>query len=430
MGLKNLANDFSREPVPEASRKGWASLAAIWSATFLCIPVLTLAFQIAPRMSFYESIVYAFIAGGFATCLAFLTGRVGTATHLSSGMIFRTTFGIYGGMFPCLAIAASTLGWFGLQTEIFGHGLQNLLKLLFDVNFPVWQCIIFGALLMCITGAIGFRALMVLSYITIPLMLYVLVWPLYQVLGTTGAEEILNYQPVQPITLSEVLTLVAGGIFSGIVINPDFTRYMRSQKDTILGTAANFFIVYPVMLILGGFLAIMTQQNDFIEMMLALNLGVAAMIFLILGTWSTNDTNIYGTSLSLAAIINVKKWQIAIGVAVVGTMLALFSILSHFVPFLIILGLFLAPLAGVMIVDFQFNKKRYEDFNKLEKINVIPFVSWICGGLIGLLTTTEANNGFELFVLTTIPPLDGLLVAALVQFTFLKVSRTRQVATV
>ena len=415
MDLDLLSRDFARDPVPDHARKNWVSLAAIWGATFLCIPILALSFQLAPNLTFHGLIIYAILAGIFITVLASFTGWIGTATHLSSGMIFKTTFGRVAGIFPCLAIAVSTLGWFGLQTEIFGNGLQNLLDLMFEIHVPIWGCILFGAVIMSITGAIGFKALMVLSYITIPLMIYVLGWPLWESIQSGEFEKVLFYTPEKTITWSEVLTLVAGGIFGGIVANPDFTRYMKSQKHMVVGTAANFLILYPIMLITGGMLAIMTEQNDFIDMMLSLNLGVAAMVFLVLGTWTTNDTNIYGTSLPLAAIINVKKWQIAIAAAVIGSVLALLEILGNFIPFLIILGLLLAPLAGVMFGDFVFNREKYRSPEIKDRWRFISILAWIFGGLVGLATTSVENNGFEYFTFTTIPPLDGLLAAAFLQ---------------
>lgn len=222
-------------------------------------------------------------------------------------MNLKSTFGTKGVILPSLIIAISTLGWFGLQTEIFGQGLKNLLELTLGINVPVWACIVFGAVLMSITGAIGFRALAMLSYITIPLMLYVLIWPLLKVLNGSESEHILSRIPSETMQWHEVLTLVAGGICAGIVANPDFTRYMKSQKNMVVGTTVNFLFLYPVMLIVGGLLALITEQNDFISMMLSLNMGVAAMIFLVLGTWTTNDTNIYGISLPLAAIIKLKN---------------------------------------------------------------------------------------------------------------------------
>ncbi len=420
MNVDRLAKDFSREPVPEGARCGLHSLAAVWGATFLCIPVLTIAFQITPGLTFPELVFYAFAAGLFVAALACLTGSVGAATHLSSGMIFRTTFGRKGAIIPCLAIAISTLGWFDLQTEVFGGGLQNLLNLMFGWDFPVWGCIVFGAVLMSITGAIGFKALMFLSYLTIPLMLYVLGRPLFEVIRDGNMGAFLGYEPEEKISAAQVITLAAGGIFGGVIANPDFSRYMRSQKHMIAGTAANFLFLYPLMLIVGGVLAIMTGQSDFIQMMLALNMGVAAMIFLVLGSWTTNDTNVYGTSLPLAAIINVKKWQIALAAALSGTILGLIGILGNFVPFLILLGLLLAPLGGVYVADFFLSRDKYLNGENEKDWKLLPFAAWIAGGLTGLVTTASEAGGFGLFTLSTIPPFDGLVAAALVQVVLVK----------
>lgn len=60
MKFDKISADYVRNPVPIEGQKNWISLAAVWGATFLCIPVLALAFEIAPKLSLNTFILYAF----------------------------------------------------------------------------------------------------------------------------------------------------------------------------------------------------------------------------------------------------------------------------------------------------------------------------------------------------------------------------------
>lgn len=103
--------------------------------------------------------------------------------------------------------------------------------------------------------------------------------------------------------------------------------------------------------------------------------------------WTTNDNNLYTGSLGLRNVVNIPKKALVAIMGVIGIMIALLGVQNMFVPFLTFLGLYVPPIAGVMIADHWITapviKKKQYRFGAgttYSKLNVAAILSVIIGG--------------------------------------------------
>lgn len=118
----------------------------------------------------------------------------------------------------------------------------------------------------------------------------------------------------------------------------------------------------------------------------------------------------------------LKKWQLNVISGVLGIILAVIGIYDNFIPWLNTLGVLIPPMGGVIAVDYYlFNKKYYEVeyLKKVDGLRKISLASWILGSLVSFIT----GNG--IITLSTVPALDGFIVAGIAQYLIIKCTKQR-----
>jgi cytosine permease len=145
----------------------------------------------------------------------------------------------------------------------------------------------------------------------------------------------------------------------------------------------------------------------------------------VLATWTSNDKNLYESSLSLATLLpRWERWQLTALAGAVGTTLAAAGIFEHFIELLVFLGITIAPVAGVYLADYRFNPGRFTAALQAAapRMRWQSFGAWTVGILVGLATLPRGSHGWELIRLTSIPTLDALLAAAACQWVLLSLT--------
>lgn len=418
-----LNEDTAVRPTTQGSRKGWVFLASVLIGITICVPVFVMGTQIAHQISLTSFVIGAFLGGVLASLIAVATGMIGIKTGLPTAMLAKMTFGTWGYVIANLALLLGGVGWFGIQTSVFSQSFIQLSQSVWGVSLDTTSVTIISGLLMSTTAIIGFRGLGKLSYIAVPLLLVMLFLPLY-VLFSNGA---LANVPLAPqtatLTIGALVAMVAGA-YSFSTTMPDITRYLRTTKDLVIGAFLNFALVYPLLLILTGVMALAAGQNDIMAIMLSLGFGGMAIAVLFLATWTTNDTNVYVGALSVQTFLpQFARWKIAAAVGVMGTIFALAGIFDHFMSWLILSGNLYAPMAGVYVMHYWLSPKDFQTEAKIPTFRPRPLCAWVIGVMVGLCTTPPAAMGFGLLTLSTVPMVDGLIAAALVQYVLFRIKR-------
>lgn len=415
-----LAEDTPLKPVSADLKQGWLFLASVLIGGIICVPIFFMGAQISQTLPYTHFVFATMIGGLLATAIAIATGYVGQRTGLPTAMLNKIAFGSRGCIIVNAAMAITAIGWFGIQTSIFSNAFISLSDQVWGVTFsPVLVTIIAGCL-MSTTAIIGFRGLGKLSYLSVPLLIVLLFVPVVDFYQSGKFSILPGYVPKNPTFTVGIVIAIVAGAYSFTTTMPDLTRFLKTPRAMAGGMMAN--LLYPGLLILTGSAAIAAGENDYMQIMLNIGLGGFAVLVLFLATWTTNDTNIYASTLAINPFIpKFSRWKIAAIAGVGGTIFAVSGIFEHFMSWLIFTGNLFAPMAGVYVSDYWLNRKRYESPDYSASLRWPQLISWLGGLGVGLCTTGRDNMGLDLLSLTTVPMLDALLVAAVLQVVLQKI---------
>ena len=248
--------------------------------------------------------------------------------------------------------------------------------------------------------------LKILNIIAVPLMMAVTVVGLYIVMSGDGMSKIADFVPTDPsMTMGVGINMVIGGFIVGGVLSADYTRYQKTRADVF---KSSFFGILPLGVILlwaGAVFAVVAGTEDLTQIFIGLGIPVLGLLSLILSTWPANSANVYSAGLDTLKIFRCKddkRALVTILCGVLGTVVGSFEIIYYFETFLTYLGIVIAPIAGVMMVDyFIIGKGKPENFAPTVGIN------W--GGVIALVIGIVAS----LFIPVGIESVNGIIVSAI-----------------
>jgi cytosine permease len=407
------------KPVTGADHRGWFFLATIKVGVMICVPLFALGGDLGAHMRFVD-LVPALLAGSIGTALlATLTGLVGMRARVPTAMLVRTTFGELGGKFVAAILLVTLFGWFGVQTEVLVNSINALLQASLGLRLPPLMLTVVCGALISTTAIIGFRALGKVAYVAVPLLLAVIAVPTWMALSTHEVGPLLSAPAAAlPYSFGMVVSIVTGGHMVAVAITPDITRFMRSGRDTVIGVAIGYAIMLPILVSLAALLAAVYRNPDLVAIMIATGVGGPALLVIVLATWTSNDKNLYESSLAMSSLVpGVARWKLTAAAAAIGTALAAAGIFSHFISMLIFMGIGIAPVAGVYLVDFWLDAGRYQRA-EVVRVRIGSLAAWGVGILVGLATLPQAAGGFGWFTLTSASTLDALLGAAVAQVLF------------
>jgi cytosine permease len=428
--IKLMNEDSPFVPTNQSQKQGWWFLTGVMIGCTICVPVFVMGADMAHQIPYTQFILAAFLGGILAAGVALITGIVGQRTGLPTAMLAKIAFGTNGSVLANLAMAISSIGWFGIQTAVFSAAFVQLSSQVWGVQLNPTIVTILSGLIMSTTAVIGYRGLGKLSYVAVPLLMVLLILPLYVFFIDGKLASLGNLPSSNQISLGAMIAMVAGA-YGFASTMPDVTRFMKRTRATTIGIVSNYVLAYPLLLILTGSVALAAGQNDYMQVMLGLGFGSLAIIVLLLATWTTNDTNVYTGALSLNLFLpKWPRWQIAVAVGVFGTLFAVMGILENFTAWLIFSGNLFAPMAGVYVADYWFNQSRYSNTTDVPAFRVPQLLAWLGGLAVGSLTTTPENMGLGWTTLTTIPMIDAMLAAALIQISLHAILERKRVLAV
>jgi cytosine permease len=208
----------------------------------------------------------------------------------------------------------------------------------------------------------------------------------------------------------DALSSVIGAIVLTAVLAPDLTRYARDDRSALL-SVLGVAIGFPAALLLAAIPAAIYGKNDLMDVMTLLRIPGIAIVILVISTWTSNTSNLYSATLTLATLFPRRSTRtLGLCGAVVALGAAAAGIADYFIPLLIVLGILSAPLAGVYVIDFFVLRGGRYAADQLDKVPAVrgdALAAWALGAVCGLVAT---YSGYSL---TRIPALDSILVAAI-----------------
>lgn len=124
-GLTNaqlmLANEDLKPVEPERRTWGSWNFVAFWiSDSFNINTWMISSSNIVDGLSWWQSWICVWIGYAIAGCFICMTGRIGSTYHISFPVASRSSFGVWGSLWPVFNRAAMACVWYGVQAWIGG----------------------------------------------------------------------------------------------------------------------------------------------------------------------------------------------------------------------------------------------------------------------------------------------------------------------
>lgn len=418
---KNSADDFSLSRVPAEARLPMWEVLLVRIGALTALSQFMLGAALGYGMTFWQAFWATMLGSVVLEIVSLLMGIAGAREGLSTSLLARWTgFGKYGSSIIGAVISIGLIGWFGIQNAVFAKGFDEALN--GALGFPLAATL--TGLFVTAIVIFGFKWLSWTAKIAVPGFLAVIGYGIYKVLRDHSLVELINSpHPGPALSLGVAATMVAGGFMIGAVITPDMSRYCRNGKDvfwmTLIGTFTGELGVNMIAVLMAH--AVGSDDVVTIVLQTAGWLGAAIVIF---ATVKINDLNLYSASLGLSNLIDsifnkkINRGLITLVIGIIGTVLSVLGILEKFQNFLVFLGVWIPPIAGIMIVDYFVLKRSRKllDESRMqgrlpeysESINPVTLISWALGFLAGY------------FIEYGIPSLNSLLVSGIVYFIGMK----------
>ena len=407
-------NDFPLSAVPIDQRKGlWSMMSVLLGFTFFTATMWA-GGSLGTAFSFYEILGIIFIGnlllGSYAASLAYIAYKTG----LNTVLLGRYSFGLQGSKLSDFILGFTQIGWYAWGTATIAIILVKLLDLSADWSTPLMLLFGFG---FCISASIGYKAMALLSKISVPLMLFFIGLCFYKgIIDVGGVRELIAKQPIESMTIGAAITMVFGTFVSGGTQATNWSRFAKSGKIAVVATLAAFFIGNGLMVFVGAFGALVYQQSDIVDVLVSQGFMLAAIIMLFTNIWTTQDNTIYNFAAAGCNLLRTEKRKlITIIGAALGTAMAIMGMYNALIPFLILLGTFIPPIGAIIMTDFwvryRGNMPALSDIN-LPKYNMQGLSAYVIGSAVAYFSPWVA-------------PLVGIIVASITYSVLIYVESTK-----
>ncbi|MCQ0969734.1 cytosine permease [Paracoccus sp. TK19116] len=400
--------DYPLSEVPMSARKSLRSLSMVllgftfFTATMFAGGRIGAAFPMWPDLILII-VIGNLLLGAYVAAI----GAIGARTGLNTALLSRFGFGRVGARLPDIILGFTQIGWYGWGTATMAVVLLRLIGVDPDANAGLAYAlmIVFG-LAFCWTAYIGYRGLEILSLISVPLMVLLLIVSLSIAWGDAGGwSGLTGLQPTEALGIGTAITMVFGTFVSGGTQATNWTRFAATPRQAIWASLGAFFIGNGLMVATGAIGALVYQQPDVVDVLVAQGLTVLGIAMLFLNLWTTQDNTIYNFSaVGCTGFATENRKLVTIIGAVIGTGLALMRIDLYLIPFLLLLGTFIPPIGGVIMADYWLRHRgQYPKIAEaaLPAFNVAGILAYALGCLVAYVTPG-------------IPPLNGIIAAIVV----------------
>ena len=397
-------DDYALTPVPESERRGFFSISMVMLGfTFFAASMWT-GGSLGTGLRLWPDLAITVLAGNLILGVyGALLGYAASATNLSTHILARYAFGVFGSKLPSFMLTVTQIGWFGVGVAMFAYPINRL------TGVPVMPLIVLGGALMTATVVIGFRAIEWISRIAVPAILFLGFWSMARAFADAGGlPALMAIAPAKPLSFAQGVALGVGSFISGATLTPDFVRFSRSCACGVGATVIGFTFGNSLMFFFGALGAMATGMADTSEVLAAQGLLGGGIALLALNIWTTNDNALYASGLGLANITGGKRTQLTVAAGVAGTVLADF-LYNNFTEWLVFLSVSLPPIGGILVADFFLKwRGRYPSLtdHSFRAINPAAMIAWAAA--IGVSFLSPSQGVF------CVAPLNAILTAAVV----------------
>ncbi len=386
---QHVDTDYSLEAVPMSARKGFGSMFVIMMGFTFFSASMSAGAKMANGMDLGTFIWALLIGSLFLGIYTGLLAYIGGDTGLSFDLLAHRSFGKYGSYLPSAMIAITQIGWFGVGAAMFGYPVAE------QFGVPLWILIVACGVCMTCSAYFGVKGLEIVSWISVPLIAVLGIYSMVTATVDGGGLVAIFDKSTGSMTLLGGIAAVIGSFISGGSATPNFARFGKTNKSTVIATVIAFTIGNILMFCFGAVGGAFTGKDDIFYVMIAQGLAIPAIIVLGANIWTTNDNALYTGSLGLSNITKVRKRPMVIVSGIIGTVLAVW-LYNNFIGWLNFLNATLPPVGMIIMMDFFMHRASYKAGSVVERnVNWGAIAGVVAGALVGNLTNGTLIPGFS-----------------------------------
>ncbi|MFI0473784.1 cytosine permease [Halomonas sp. HMF6819] len=405
-------SDYPLSEVPASARKGLLSTSVVllgftfFTATMWAGGSLGQAFPIGKLL--WIVLLGNLLLGAYAAALGYIACKSG----LNAVLMGRFCFGEKGSKLSDFILGFTQIGWYAWGTATIAVVLVRTTGMQTWMEIPLMVLFGFG---FCITAMIGYRGMDWLSRFAVPaMMLFILLSLVTGLVDVGGTAGLARLAPTESMNVAAAVTVIIGTFISGGTQATNWSRFAKSPRIAVIATLAAFMVGNGLMVLTGALGAMIYQQGDIVDVLIAQGFVSIAVLMLFLNIWTTQDNTIYNFAVAGCNLIRTdRRRTVTVAGAAIGTVLAVGGMYNYLIPFLVLLGTFIPPMGGVIMADFWL--KHRGRYPALIDANLPAFDH---RGL-----TAYAIGAAAAYFSPLLPPLVGVLVAALSYALLLRVGQ-------
>lgn len=376
--VNSIDTDYSLEAVPASARKGfWNMFFVMLGFTFFSAS-MSVGAKLGNGLDLSGFIWACIIGGIILSVYCGILAYIGAETGLTMDLLCRRTFGTKGSYLSSLILGFTQIGWFGVGVAMFSIPAAELL------GINEWVLTIAAGLLMTATAATGMKALEIVSYISVPLIIVLGVYSMTTATSDGGGLAAIFAQSAGGITLFTGIGYVIGSFISGGTATPNFIRFAKNSKIAVWTTVIAFFLGNTLMFCFGAVGGAFTGKDDIFYVMIAQGLAIPALIVLGANIWTTNNNALYTGGLAISNISGVRMKITSWIAGIIGTALAIW-LYWNFVGWLNILNCALPPIGVIVILDSFKNRSKFKEECRDVAVNWFNIAGIVIGAVVANL---------------------------------------------
>ncbi|ADY56673.1 hydroxymethylpyrimidine transporter CytX [Syntrophobotulus glycolicus DSM 8271] len=345
----------------------------IWFGAAVSISEILTGGLIAP-LGFAQGLAAIVIGHVIGVLLLGLCGIIGFRNKIPAIESTRISFGKFGSYGFSVLNILQLVGWTAVMIIMAARSANDISNALWGFNSTSAWCIVIGALI-CIWIATGIKNSAKLNYAAISLLFILTV-----ILSTVVFKDTSIFSRTSDGTMSFGAAVELSVIMplSWLPLIADYTRFGRSSKGSFWGSVSGYFLGSCWMYIIGLGGTLLTANYEPSAMLLAANMGIAALGIVVLATVTTTYLDAYSAGVSYLNIHrNANEKVIALLMCAIGTLIAIYTSIEQYIDFLYYIGSVFAPLFAILLTEyFVFRKTGIREGHNLFSANVIL---WLIG---------------------------------------------------
>lgn len=386
-----LQNEDLRPTGPGERTWTWVNYAALWLGMGHCVPTWLLAGSlIALGLTWWQVILLVAVGNCIVLVPIVLNSHAGARYGIPFPVLARASFGVFGANIPAIVRGLIAAVWFGIQIHIGGGALLSLLAYavpginglnqtpLLGQGLASW----FSFLIFLVLNLLVLQNMEILKKFELWAAPIVMVFAIglcaWSVNAAGGLGPIVSNPPATQADLTRLVPQALAaiiGFWSTLALNaPDFTRFAKTQRDQVVGQALGLPTTMVAFSILAVFTTsatsvlygkVMWDPLEIVKHLPSQGLAIASLIAILVATVSVNvPANLVSPAYDFANLApqRITMWRGALIAAAIATAILPWRLLatagSYVFTWLGTSGDLLGPVAGIMIADYWFLRRK------------------------------------------------------------------------